>query len=50
MQTFFQVIMIILMVILLQIGSSDDEALSLINVPTNPIVLGVGKGALLIVK
>ena len=32
----------------LEVGSSDDESLPLINIPPNPVVLGVRKGALVI--
>ena len=33
-------------VILLEIGSSDDEALPLVNISSHPVVLRVRKGAL----
>ena len=34
---------------ILEIGSSDDEPLPLVNIPTNPVVLRVRKGALVMV-
>ena len=36
--------------LLLEVGSSDDESLPLINIPSNPVVLRVRKGALVIHK
>ena len=38
-----------MLVILLEIGSSDDEPLPLVNIPTNPVVLRVRKGALVMI-
>ena len=48
--TILQVIIILMIVVaILEIGSSDDEPLPLVNIPTDPVVLRVRKGALVMI-
>ena len=35
--------------IILKVGRLDDESLALVDIPTHSVILGVGKGALVII-